>query len=47
MDDNEQMGGSQIAIEEPYEGFANDDVIVEGVGEERQHPTTEQRLLGE
>lgn len=46
MDGNEQMGGNKIAIEKPYKGSANDDVIIEGFGEERQHPTRERRLLG-
>jgi len=39
VDGNEQMGGNKTAIEEPYEESANDNVIVEGFAEERQHPT--------
>lgn len=35
VDDNEQMGGNRVAIEELWKGLANDIVIVEGFGNER------------
>ena len=44
---NEQVGGNEVAIEEPCEGPANDDVIVEGFGNERRYPTREWQPLGE
>jgi hypothetical protein len=45
MDDNEQVGGNGVAIEEAHEGLANDDVIREGFAEERQYPMREWRWL--
>ena len=47
MDDNEQVRGNEVAIEEPWEGPPNEDVVVEGFGEDRRYPTKEQRSLGE
>ena len=34
MDNNEEVGDNEVAIEEAFEGLANDNIIVEGSGEE-------------
>ena len=34
MDDNEQVGGNKVAIEETREGPVKNNIIVEGFGEE-------------
>jgi hypothetical protein len=36
MDDNKQVGGNGVVIEEPREGPANNNIVVEGFGEEQQ-----------
>lgn len=40
-DDNKQVGGNEIAIEEPREGLENDILVIESFGNERQYPTRE------
>lgn len=47
VDDNKQMGGNGLAIEEAHEGSANDDIIVDESGEEQQYPMRERPPLGE
>lgn len=47
MDDNEQVGGNGVAIEDASEGPTKDIVVVEGCGEERRYPKREQRPLVE
>ena len=47
VDSNDQMGGNRVAIDNASEGLTNDDVIVEGFGEEQRYPTKERGLLGE
>ena len=47
MDDNEQIGGNEVAIEESCERLASNDIIVEGFGKEQRYPMREQRPLGE
>lgn len=39
---NKQMGGNGVAIDVARERLVNHDVIVEGIGKERQYPTREQ-----
>ena len=47
MDDNEQVGGNKVAIEETREGPVKNNIIVEGFGEEWQYPTRERQPLEE
>lgn len=41
------MGGNGVAIEEARKRPANNDFIVEGLGEKRQYPMRERQPLGE
>ena len=41
VDDNEEVGGNEGAIEDACEGLANDNVVIEGFGEEQRYPTRE------
>ena len=50
MDNNEQVGGDRIEIEELREGPTNEHVIVEGFGKERRYShegvATAWRMMG-
>ena len=47
-DDNEQVRGIGVTIEEACEGLANDDIIVEGlINKEWRYPTRKRQSLGE
>ena len=37
MNDNKQVGGNAVAIKEPREGFANNNVIIQGFGKDWQY----------
>ena len=47
VDDNEEVGGNEGVIEDACEGLANDNVVIEGFGEEQQYPTRERQPLGD
>ena len=48
VNDNEQVGGNGVAIENAREGLANHDVVVVvGFGKDWRYPTREWRPLGE
>ena len=47
MDDNKQVRGNGVQIEEAREEHANDDIIVDGFGKEQRYPMRERRPLGE
>ena len=47
VDDIDRVGANGVAIEEPRERPANNDVVVESCGEVRRYPTRERRPLGE
>jgi hypothetical protein len=47
MNGNKQVGGNGVTIEEPREGPANNNVVVERFDEERQYRTRKRQPLGE
>jgi hypothetical protein len=47
VDDNKQVGGNGVAIEETCEKMTNDDIIVEEFSEKQRYLTKEQRRLGQ
>jgi hypothetical protein len=47
MNDNKQVGGNGVTIEEPCEGPTNNNIVVERFDEERQYRTRKRQPLGE